>query len=134
MSSITFHCVGKSKEGQIIFNVHDANNTILDTISTTTTTESPEKYQDFFVKTHPLIKTANPTWTPQKVTTEIGRRWSLQKMTIERHGEDVCVQHSKDKYIIDACKVPTLLIQYLEAYRAKYGDESFLKLVQGLAV
>ena len=96
--------------------------------------ESSSTYQDFFTRIHPSVKAENPTWTPQQVTTEIGRRWSLQKMTIEKEDQTVCVRYSKNKYIIDACNVHDSLIQYLQGYRTKYGDEALLKLAESLAV
>jgi hypothetical protein len=96
--------------------------------------DSQNTYQDFFTRIHPTVKAENPTWTPQQVTTEIGRRWSLQKMTIEAEDQNIYVRYSKNKYVIDACNVHNSLIHYLQAYRTKHGDEAFLKLAESLAV
>ncbi len=42
-------------------------------------TPKSNSYNDFFKIVHPMIKSKNPTWTPQEITTEIGRQWSLIK-------------------------------------------------------
>jgi hypothetical protein len=97
--------------------------------------ETPlNKYQEFFVAVHPSIKAANPTWTPQQITTEIGRRWSLHTMSIEKVGENICVTHSKTKILIDACDHPNILQLYLDSYRTKYGDEALLTLARHMEI
>lgn len=90
-------------------------------------------YNEYFVQQHPSIKATNPTWTPQQITTEIGRRWSLQQMSISQTGDQITITHAKTKYKLDGCGKGTELRLYLEAYRAKNGDESFLKLVEKLS-
>jgi metal-dependent hydrolase (beta-lactamase superfamily II) len=87
-------------------------------------------YQTFFVEVHPSIKSDNPTWTPQQITTEIGKRWSLRTMTIDTVNDTVCVQYSKRKIVIDGCSHPNVLQLYLHAYREKYGDEALLILAE----
>ena len=89
-------------------------------------------YQDFFVATHPTIKTENPTWTPQEITTEIGKRWSLQTMTIGQQGENICIKYSTRKILIDSCGKYNELKLYLESYRTKYGPEKLLKLADAI--
>lgn len=46
------------------------------------TSELPKSnsYNDFFKIVHPMIKANNPTWSPQEITTEIGRQWSIIKV------------------------------------------------------
>jgi hypothetical protein len=87
-------------------------------------------YQTFFVDVHPSIKSANPTWTPQQITTEIGKRWSLRTMTIDAINGNVCVSYSKRKIVIDGCSHPAVLQLYLHSYREKYGDEALLTLAE----
>jgi hypothetical protein len=38
-------------------------------------------YHQFFKETRPSIAAANPSWTPQQITTELGRLWSEKKET-----------------------------------------------------
>lgn len=38
-----------------------------------------ETYQEFFTAIHPKVKADNPNFTPQQITSEIGRLWSLLK-------------------------------------------------------
>jgi hypothetical protein len=91
--------------------------------------EAPlNKYQEFFVEIHPTIKSENPTWTPQQITTEIGKQWSLKSMTIDKLDHNVCVVYSKRKILIDACGHPAILQLYLQSYRKKHGDEALLTL------
>jgi len=95
--------------------------------------EAPlNSYQTFFVEVHPTIKAANPTWTPQQITTEIGKQWSLKGMTIDTIHSNVCVQYSKRKILIDGCSHPTVLQLYLHSYRDKYGDEALLTLAEDM--
>jgi hypothetical protein len=87
-------------------------------------------YQEFFVANQPSIKAENPSWTPQQVTTEIGKRWTLQKLTINEENGNVCINHAKRKIIIDACGFPSTLILYLDSYKRKHGGEALVKLAE----
>lgn len=89
-------------------------------------------YNEFFVQQHPGIKAANPTWTPQQITTEIGRRWSLQQMSVSLTGDTIIVIYAKKKYTVDGCSKGRELCLFLEAYREKKGHEALLKLVEML--
>lgn len=97
-----------------------------------TTPPQMSEYNQFFKGVQPSILAANPTWTPQQVTTEIGRRWSLQKMEIKALNDVICVSYAKHKYTIDACGKHSELKTYLDAYRVKHGHEALLKLVEKL--
>jgi len=91
-------------------------------------------YQQFFVESHPAIKLAYPSWTPQQITTEIGRRWSLKNMTIESINSHVFVNCSKEKFILDGCGFNNELVQYLESYRKKYGADALYKAANILKI
>ena len=90
-------------------------------------------YQKFFVNIHPSLKQVHPDWTPQQLTTEIGKRWSLRTMKLVK-GEDEVVLKYKDTTIkVPACGKIDALYSYLEAYRVQYGDEALLGLTQRMS-
>jgi hypothetical protein len=89
-------------------------------------------YQEFFIETQPIVKEENPDWTPQQVTTEIGKRWSLQRLTIEEQKGNVCITYAKRKICIDACGFPSALILYLDSYKRKHGSEELLRLAEAM--
>jgi hypothetical protein len=95
-------------------------------------TQTLNPYQEFYVQIHPTIKAENPTWTPQQITTEIGRRWSLQTMTLTEKNGEVCLKYSTTKHILDGCGSSKELKTYLESYRRKHGDQALLTLVEKL--
>jgi hypothetical protein len=90
------------------------------------------KYNTFFKNIQPSIKAANPTWSPQQVTTEIGRLWSLETMEINQMNDTVVVTTTKQKITLDVCGCPAELRKYLEAYRTKHGHEKCFQLIQQL--
>ena len=89
-------------------------------------------YEEYFVGIHPIIKAENPTWTVKEISTEIGKRWSLQNMRIGQFAENVCVMYSSRKILIDPCGKPDELKSYLESYKSKHGSEKFLNLVESI--
>ena len=89
-------------------------------------------YQQYFVDIHPTIQAENPNWSPQQITTEIGRRWSLEQMELVVKQDTIIIRHKNKKVLLDACGKPQELKAYLDAYRAKYGHTALLNLVDNL--
>jgi hypothetical protein len=90
-------------------------------------------YQKFFVNIHPQLKQVHPDWTPQQLTTEIGRRWSLRSMKLMKEQHDVVLTYKDTTYRIPGCGQEEALYKYLEYYRVSRGHESLLQLVQGMS-
>lgn len=94
-----------------------------------TPTQQLNTYQQYFVDIHPTIQAENPTWSPQQITTEIGRRWSLEQMEVLVKQDTVVIRHKNKKIVLDGCGVAGALKLYLDGYRAKYGHEALYNFV-----
>jgi hypothetical protein len=94
----------------------------------------PNTYQEFFVIYQKIVKEENPDWTPQQVVTEIGKLWSLQKLSIREEGGNVCISFAKKKIIIDSCGFPSALRLYLESYKQKHGSQQLLNLAEAIKI
>jgi hypothetical protein len=97
-----------------------------------TTTEADNKYIEFLKEQHPLVKAANPTWTPQQIIVAIGHKWSFEQMTVEKKSGNIRVKHKTGKVTIDSCGKPDELKVFLDAYRAKHGHEAFFEFAKKL--
>lgn len=92
--------------------------------------EPDNKYIEFLKEQHPLVKAANPTWTPQQIITAIGHKWSFVQMTVEKKNGNIRVKHKSGKVTIDGCGKPDELKVFLDAYREKHGHEAFFEFAK----
>ena len=96
--------------------------------------ENKNEYIKFLKEQHPIIKAANPTLEPKEIITKVGHLWSLRQMTLELKNNNVFLNHKYKKITIDGCGKPDELKRYLDAYRAKYGDEALLNLAENIKI
>jgi hypothetical protein len=96
--------------------------------------ENDNKYIEFLKEQHPLVKAANPTWTPQQIIVAIGHKWSFEQMSVEKKSGNIRVKHKTGKVTIDSCGKPDELKVFLDAYRAKHGHEAFFEFAKKVGV
>lgn len=120
----------KEEEQQQARMAQAANPVVYPTLPSSPPAEADNKYIEFLKEQHPMIKAANPTWTPQQIIVAIGHKWSLDQMTVEKKNDTIRVKQKNGKVNIDACGKPDELKSYLDAYRAKYGNEAFFEFAK----
>ena len=98
--------------------------------------ENENQYIEYLKEQHPIIKAANPTWTPQQIIVAIGHQWSLIHMTIgiEKKSGNIVIKHKTGRISIDSCGKAEELKSYLEAYRVNHGHEALFDLAERIAI